>query len=134
MKFTTDEQSVIDYAKEELKKRIWRFKSDNTFNPGCFILSNKDNLYHGIAFDDLNDGLQPVHAEVVALAMMFTEEGPNAKVKVLLIIAGADDGPNRPCSSCIAYIKVFRTPKTVIIGSDLSMTKFQKINWNSPLN
>jgi len=126
MKFNTDEQRVINYAKEELKKKIWYFKSDNTYNPGCFILSKNGNIYHGIAFDDIGDKLKPVHAEVVTLATMFTEEGPNSKIKVLLIIAGSDDRPNYPCDSCMAYIKEFSTPKTIIIGSNLSLAKFQK--------
>ena len=126
MKFSLDEQKVIDYAREELERKIWRFKSDNTFNPGCFILSNEGNIYHGIAFDDIGDELKPVHAEVVAIATMFTEEGPDSKIKVLLIMPGEDNGPNWPCSSCMDYIKVFSNPKTIIIGSNLSLTKFQK--------
>lgn len=126
MKFSLDEQKVINYAREELKKKIWRFKSDNTFNPGCFILSNEGNIYHGVAFDDIGDKLKPVHAEVVAIATMFTEEGPNSKIKVLLIIAGKDNSPSYPCSSCMDYIKVFSNPQTIIIGSNLSLTQFQK--------
>ena len=126
MKFSLNEQKVIDYAREELEKKIWRFKSDNTFNPGCFILSNKGNIYHGIAFDDIGDKLKPVHAEVVAIATMFTEESPNSKIKVLLIIAGKDNGPNYPCRSCLDYIKEFSSPKTIVFDSNLYLTKFQK--------
>ena len=126
MQFNSDELRLINYAKDELKKKIWSFKSDNTFNPGCFILSKNENIYHGIAFDDIDDHLKPVHAEVVALATMFTEEGPNSKIKVLLRMAGADDGPNHPCGSCMAYIKEFSTPDTTIVGSNLSLTEFRK--------
>ena len=126
MQFTEDEQKVIDYAKQDLKQKIWKFKSDNTYNPGCFVMSTSGKIYHGIAFDDINDWLHPVHAEVVALATMFTEEGPDSKIKVLLIMSGGDDGPNHPCGSCRDYIKVFGDPKLSIIGSNLSMTEFQK--------
>jgi cytidine deaminase len=124
--FTKDEQRLVDFAKQILEKHIVINPDDGMPNPGAFVISERGNIYHGVAFDGISDGMLPVHAEVVAIATMCTEEGLNAKVKTLLIMAGSDDRPNIPCGACRHTIYVTGSEDPVVLGGNLSLTKIRK--------
>ncbi len=125
-RLTKDEQRLIDFARKTLDKHIVIFPDDGTPNPGAFVISDKGNIYHGVAFDGISAGMLSVHAEIVAIATMCTEEGLNAKVKTLLIMGGSDDRPNIPCGSCRHAIYVTGCEDPVILGANLSLTKIKK--------
>ncbi len=126
VELTEDEQRLVEYAKKTLEKHVVVFPSDGERNPGAFVISDKGNIYHGVAFGGISDGEQCVHAEVVAIATMCTEEGLKAKVKTLLIMSGSDDRANIPCGACRHAIYITGYEDPVILGGNFSLTKITK--------
>ncbi|MCK5347013.1 MAG: hypothetical protein KAR20_26570, partial [Candidatus Heimdallarchaeota archaeon] len=94
---------------------------DNMPNPGTFILSKRNNYYHGIAFDTA----RCIHGEENAIGTMLTEEGMDAKIKIILVI-GPDEKICLPCGSCRMAIHKYSDNDVIILCSNLSLAKVEK--------
>lgn len=124
MKLTILEKKLVEYAKRNLKKHSVRDLEDNCPNPGSFVLSSKNNIYHGIAFDDRTGRI--VHGEINVLATMATEENYNSKIKIILIV-GPDEKICLPCKRCKKVIDNYKNKNTSILCTNLDLSKIKKI-------
>jgi cytidine deaminase len=78
---------MTELTKEE-NKFIERVKKRKFRKGGSFVLSEKDNIYHGIPFEV---GSKCIHGEENALGAMVTEEGIGTKLKIILVIGSTED-------------------------------------------
>jgi cytidine deaminase len=94
---------------------------DNGPNPGSFVLSDKNNYYHGIAYDTA----RCIHGEENAIGNMLTEEGMYARIRAILVV-GPSDEICMPCGMCRVAIHRYKTENTVVLCSNLDFSKIER--------
>jgi cytidine deaminase len=112
VQLTSEEQSFIERVKQiKYPSREQHCR--------VFILSDKNEIYQGTAFEALNW----IHAEQVAIGSMLTLE-PKSKFKLMLILGE----PNivMPCGMCRAAIFRYGVLSAPILCSNRSITKVER--------
>ncbi len=109
---------------EEEKEFLGKIKkSDRHKRGGSFVLSERGNIYHGIPFEA---GVC-VHGEENAIGTMLTEEGEDARFKMILIV-GSENEIIMPCGRCRVAIKRYGTKDVSILCADKSLRKIEKFS------
>jgi cytidine deaminase len=111
MKLTKEENEFIERVK----------KSEKYKKGGAFVLSVKNNIYHGIPFEAAVN----IHGEENAIGSMITVEGMKSKFKIILII-GSPKEIIMPCGRCRVAIKRYGAKNATILCSNKSLTKIEK--------
>jgi len=116
-KLTKEEKDFIERVKPLLKKSLQMGKE-----VGSYVLSENDNIYHGVPFDS---GIRGIHGEENAIGTMLTEEGQNSKFKIILV-AGSQKEIIMPCGMCREAIKRYGVENATVLCANLSLSKIKK--------
>lgn len=107
-------------TKEE-KEFIKRVKERKETKGGSYVLSKRNNIYHGIPF-----GVSRwIHGEENAIGAMVTKEGLNSKFKIVLIV-GYPKRMVMPCGMCRVAIHKYGTKNSSVLCSNKSLSKIKK--------
>ncbi|MFQ5883521.1 MAG: hypothetical protein ACE5IO_00305 [Thermoplasmata archaeon] len=85
------------------------------------MLSEAGNIYHGVPFGVA----RRIHGEENAIGSMVSEEGVDARIRMILIVGGSDE-VCLPCGMCRIAIYRYRSENTAILGSNLSLSKVER--------
>jgi len=88
---------------------------------GSYVLSKKNNIYHGVPFEVARS----IHGEENAIGAMATEEGINAKFKIILIV-GSSKEIIMPCGMRREAINRYGTKNATVLCANLSLSKIWK--------
>ena len=110
-KLTKEEKEFIESIK----------KSGKNKKGGAFVLSIKENIYHGVPFETAVN----IHGEENAIGALITEEGKKSKFKIILVV-GAPREIIMPCGRCRIAIKRYGIKNVAILCSNKSLTKIEK--------
>jgi cytidine deaminase len=121
-KLTKEEKEFIERVKPLLKKFLLICKKQG-IEPGAgsYVLSEKNNIYHGVPFDVA----RCIHGEENAIGTMITEEGTKSKFKTILI-TGSPKEIIMPCGMCREAINRYGTKNATILCANLSLSKTEK--------
>jgi len=100
---------------------IKRVRKMNHQKGGSFVLSSKNKIYHGVPYEALNW----IHGEQIAIGSMLTEETPESKFKLILIISHSGRR-TIPCGMCRAAIFRYGVKNVTILCSDKSLKKIER--------
>jgi len=116
------EEEFIERGKPLIKKHQEMCKRVGSEpEEGSYVLSEKSNIYHGVPFECAGG----VHGEENAIGTMLTEEGKNARFKMILIVGGRDTIV-MPCGACRVAIYMYGVQNATVLCSDLSLTEIKK--------
>lgn len=110
IKLTKEEKGFI----EQVRKRDYR-------KGGSFVLSVKNIIYHGIAYEALNW----IHGEQNAIGSMLTEEGLESKFIIILIVGDSKE-ILMPCGMCRAAILRYGLKNATVLCSNNFLKKIEK--------
>ncbi len=120
MKFTADEERLIEYAKLKVLEYSKLRKSKGLYDTiYAFVLSNAGNFYDGVPLE-LPSGVG-FCAERHAIANMLLKETEKAKIKSILVASPVPahlNKPSTPCGACRLAINEFGTNKTTILCAE----------------
>jgi len=121
-KLTTKEKAFIEQVKPLLKKFLKLCKKEG-IKPGAgtYVLSEKNNIYHGVPFEVA----RWIHGEENAIGTMVTEEGINSKFKIILIVGSPND-VIMPCGMCREAINRYGVGDAAVLCGNLFLTKIKK--------
>lgn len=88
---------------------------------GSYVLSEKNNIYHGVPFEVA----RWTHGEENAIGTMLTEEGENSRFRIILVV-GSPREMIMPCGMCREAIKPYGIGNTTILCADLGLSKVRK--------
>ena len=91
----SEEKQFIERVKPLIKE-----VSEKSKEVGSYVLSTTDNIYHGVPLEHI----RWVHGEENAIGTMITEEGKEAKLKIILVVGSPND-IIMPCGICREAIK-----------------------------
>lgn len=123
-KLTKEEKEFIECVKPLLKKFLEMCKKEG-IEPGAgsYVLSEKNNIYHGVPFGVA----RLIHGEENATGTMVTEEGTNAKFKIILIVSSSKEIV-MPCGMCREAINRYGIKNATVLCSNLSLSKIEKFS------
>ncbi len=75
------------------------------FRVGCVIVTEQGNLYTGCNVENVSYGLT-ICAERIAVFKAVSEEGPEMRIKKVLIFTSTDK-PTTPCGACRQVLSEF---------------------------
>ena len=121
-KLTKEEKDFIERVKPLLKKFLQMCKKEG-IEPGAgsYVLSEKDNIYHGVPFGVA----RWIHGEENAIGTMVTEEGENSKFIIILIV-GSPEEIIMPCGMCREAINRYGVKNATVLCANLSLSKIKK--------
>lgn len=122
VKLTKEEQEFVKRVKPLLADFLQLCRREK-IEPGAgsYVLSEKNNIYHGIPFGVARQ----IHGEENAIGNMVTEEGEKSRLKMILIV-GEPKKPIMPCGMCRAAIERFSVEDATVLCADLGLSKIQK--------
>ncbi len=82
------------------------------FKVGCVVVTERGNLYTGCNVENVSYGLT-ICAERTAVFKAVSEEGPDMKIKKILIFT-ATEKPATPCGACRQVLSEFGNDFEVI--------------------
>jgi len=113
---TDTEKEFIERVKPLINKLL-----EMSREAGSYVLSESDNIYHGVPFESIRG----IHGEENAIGTMLTEEGKDSKFKMILIV-GSQNEIIMPCGICREAIKRYGIENASILCSNLYLTKIEK--------
>ena len=113
---TNEEKQFIERVKPLIKEF-----SEKRNEVGSYVQSTTDSIYHGVPFEHI----RCIHGEENAIGTMITEEGKEAKVKIILVV-GSPDEIIMPCGICREAIRRYGVKDVTILCSNLSLSKIEK--------
>jgi len=116
IKLTKEEKDFIERVKPLFNKFLEMGKE-----VGSCVLSENDNVYHGVPFEHI----RCIHGEENAIGAMLTEEGKNSKFKIILIV-GSPKEIIMPCGICREAIKRYGVENATVLCANLSLSKIKK--------
>jgi len=119
---TEEEKEFIERVRPLLKNFL-KISQKEGIEPGAgsYVLSKEKNIYHGVPFDVA----RCIHGEENAIGTMVTEEGVNAKFKIILIV-GSPREIIMPCGMCREAINRYGVKNVSVLCTDLSLSKVKK--------
>lgn len=119
---TIEENEFIERVKPLLKKFLKMCKGEG-IEPGAgsYVLSVKNNIYHGVPFDVA----RCIHGEENAIGSLATEEGKNSKFKIILIV-GSPREIIMPCGMCREAINRYGDRNATVLCANLSLSKIKR--------
>lgn len=119
---TVEEKAFVESVKPRVEEFLrTRTERDIDIGVGSILLSENGNIYHGVPFIVA----RTVHGEENAIGSMVTEEGIDARIKMILIVGGADD-ICMPCGMCRVAIYRHSTESTSVLCGNLSLSDVRK--------
>ena len=88
----------------------------SNFSVGASLITEKDNIYSGCNVENVSYGLA-ICAERNAIVQAVAKEGPDVKIKEIVITNKNAEGnsiPCSPCGACRQFIAEFATVQTAI--------------------
>ena len=121
---TRAEKGFIERVKHVHRKFLAMCETES-IEPGAgsYVLSEKGNVFHGVPFDVA----RCIHGEENAIGTMVTEEGFNAKLKIILIIGSPKD-IIMPCGMCREAINRYGVRNATVLCANLSLTRIEKFH------
>jgi len=121
-KMTKKEKEFVERVKPMLKKFLQLCKKEG-IEPGAgsYVLSEKNNVYHGVPFGVA----RWIHGEENAIGTMVTEEGINSKFRIIVIV-GSPKEMIMPCGMCREAISRYGTKNATVLCANLSLSKIKK--------
>jgi cytidine deaminase len=112
--FTSDEQKLIDYAKEAIVRyNRMRHENGGVDTLYAFLMSDSGKIYDGAAFEP---GI--ICAERHAIANLTLHESYNARIKCIVVadpVPEVQEKSTPPCGACREVIWNHGTSDTVVI-------------------
>lgn len=107
---------------EQEKEFIEAVKKMDYNKGGSFVISTKNNIYHGIPFETPRGC---IHGEENAIGTMVTAEGLRSRFKIILVV-GSPEEIIMPCGICREAIRKYGIKDVVILCSTKDLTKIEK--------
>lgn len=122
MKFTKQEQKLIDYAKKRITQIGKLRKGKGLYDKMiAFVLSNSGKIYDGICFESETAQQSNICAETHAISNMIAAETEKASVVSILVATPVPENKAsyccKPCGRCRQIIHEFGKPNTSILCS-----------------
>lgn len=121
-KLTEEEKEFIERVKPMLK-RFLEMCDKEGIEPGAgsYVLSEKNNVYHGVPFGVA----RWIHGEENAIGTMVTEEGIDSRFRIILVV-GSRKEIIMPCGMCREAINRYGTKNTSVLCANLFLAKIKR--------
>jgi cytidine deaminase len=121
-KLTKEEREFIERVRPLLKNFLQMCHREGIeLGAGSYVLSERDNVYHGVPFD----AARCIHGEENAIGTMLTEEGAKAKLKIIFIVGSPKD-VIMPCGMCREAINRHSMQNASVLCANLSLSKVKR--------
>lgn len=121
---TEEEKGFIDRVRPLLESFLDMLrKAGIEPGAGSYVLSEGENIYHGVPYGTA----RWIHGEENAIGTMLTEEGPNARLKMILIV-GAPREIIMPCGMCRMAIWKYGVENAIVLCSNQNLTTIEKFS------
>jgi cytidine deaminase len=123
-KLTKEELEFVERVRPLLEEFL-RLCKKRGIEPGAgsYVLSERNNIYHGVPFSVARD----IHGEENAIGAMASEEGTESRLKIVMAI-GEPEEPLMPCGMCRVAIQRYGVKDATILCCNQSLSKIRKFS------